>query len=362
MRKRETIRVIGMLRLLAVTVIGLLSALAMAQEPQAALILRHDSGLVTAAWNDAESEILTATEKGLLRVWSADSGEALLSLRHGSSPLTHALWLPGGGAMLAADESGVVSLIDRADGATRHSWQMLGMPVALALNEAASAALVFTDQGDGALLSLEDGGRPHDFDADAQISGAAFSADESRVRAWSEAGGVYSWQLETGAMAEARPPHRGLLLGLLWNSDESRVLAWFADGIVNVYESDGESIGRRRISGLRHSSFAQQAIWSADESEVMSWAGDDTLHIWSADSGRSRAVLRHEDWVIGGRWDPAERRVLSWSHIYVYLWQNEREWQRFRHGNLVRGASWDGDARRILSWSWDGTARVWEAG
>ena len=107
--------------------------------------------------------------------------------------------------------------------------------------------------------------------------------------------------------------------------------------------------------------FVQRAIWSADESMVMSWAGDDTVHVWSADSGRSQGVYRHEDWVIGARWDPAEERVLSWSHIYVYLWESEREWQRFRHGNLVRGAVWSGDATRILSWSWDGTARVWDA-
>ena len=94
---------------------------------------------------------------------------------------------------------------------------------------------------------------------------------------------------------------------------------------------------------------------------VMSWAGDDTVHVWSAADGRSQQVYRHEDWVIGARWDPAETRVLSWSHIYVYLWEGEAAPQRFRHRNLVRGAVWNAEATRILSWSWDGTARVWSA-
>ena len=51
-----------------------------------------------------------------------------------------------------------------------------------------------------------------------------------------------------------------------------------------------------------------------------------------------------------------EARVLSWSHIYVYLWDDESP-RRLRHRNLVNGAAWNNDGTRILSWSWDGTAQ-----
>ncbi len=347
--------------LLVILILMLLSAPLAAQESEAALILQHDSGVVTGSWNSAETEILTATEGGLTRVWSAETGEPLLTIDHGGNPLTHAYWVDEGAAILSADESGLVLLSERDDGAELRRWQLDGMPVALEINAAGTGALVFTDLGGGAILSLADGALIAEFDTSAEISGAAYSADETRARAWSEDGAVYSWRLTSGESFEARPPHRGMLQGLLWNADDTRVLAWFTDGLVNVYESDGVSIGRGRISGARHNSFVQRAIWSADESLVMSWAGDDTVHVWRADSGRSQGVYRHEDWVIGARWDPAEERVLSWSHIYVYLWESEREWQRFRHGNLVRGAVWNDDATRILSWSWDGTARVWAA-
>lgn len=347
--------------LMAVFMLVALIVPVVAQGPEAALELQHESGVVSAAWNRAETEILTATERGLAQVWSAESGELLLTIDHEGSPLTHALWVDQGAAILSADESGLLLLSERGDGEVGQRWQFSGMPIGLSLNAAGSQALVFTDVGGGAILSLADGVGMAEFETSAEIVGAAYSDDETRVRAWAEDGTVYSWHLESGEAFEARPPHRGMLQGLLWNADDTRVLAWFSDGLVNVYESDGVSIGRGRISGVRHSSFAQQAIWSADESQVMSWAGDDTVHIWTADGGRSQQVYRHEDWVIGGRWDPAEERVLSWSHIYVYLWESEREWQRYRHGNLVRGAIWNSDATRILSWSWDGTARVWSA-
>ena len=337
----------------------LLTVPAAAQSADAELVLRHDSGVVTAAWNADETQILTATERGLAQVWSADLGGLLLTIDHGDHPLTHAEWVDAGAAILSADESGAVWLSAAADGARLQEWQFAAMPIALEVDAAGTRALVFTDMDGGAILSLSDGARLARFEPSTEISGAAFSVDGARVRAWSEDGSVYSWHLESGQALEARPPHRGMLLGLQWNAADARVLAWFTDGLVNLYESDGVSIGRGRISGVRHNSFVQQAIWSRDESMVMSWAGDDTVHIWSADTGRSQQVYRHEDWVIGARWDPGETRVLSWSHIYVYLWEGDAAPQRFRHRNLVRGAIWNADASRILSWSWDGTARVW---
>ncbi len=330
-----------------------------AESPPAELILQHAAGVVTAAWDSAETRILSATENGLAQIWSVDDGELLLTLDHGGQPLTHALWVNEDAAILSADESGALWLSTADTGARLQSWHLPGLPIALELNAAGTQALFFSDIGGGALLDLADGARLLEFEAAAEISGAAFSADESRIRAWSEAGNVYSWQLGTGEVSEMRPPHRGLLLGLAWNAADTRVLAWFADGIVNLYESDGLSIGRGRISGLRHNSFVQRAIWSQDETRVMSWAGDDTVHIWSVENGRSQAVYRHEDWVIGARWDQDEESVLSWSHIYVYLWQGEAPPQRFRHNNLLRGAVWNAAGTAILSWSWDGTARVW---
>ena len=351
-----------MLRLIPVVfAMLLLTAPVAAQAPEAALVLQHDSGVVTATWNGDETQILTATEGGLVQVWSVGDGELQQTIDHGGNPVTHALWLQDSTAILSADESGLVVLSQAADGEMLLSWRLQGMPIAIELNVAATQFMAFTKAGDGAILSLEDGERLATFSAPVEISGAVWSADETQVRAWTEDGQIYVWDIATGEERNFALPGRGMLLGLTWNADDTRVLAWFTNGTVNVYQTDGMSVNGRALSGARHRSFVQQAIWSRDESMVMSWAGDDTVNIWSVDGGRSQQVFRHEDWVIGARWDPAEARVLSWSHIYVYLWDSEQQWQRFRHRNLVRGAVWNSDATQVLSWSWDGTARVWNA-
>ena len=347
-----------MLRILTIALATLTFAFpASAQTPEAELVLAHDSGVVSAAFSPDESQILSATESGLLQIWSAADGALQQTIQHGDSPLTHARWLDDK-TILSADESGLAQLSDAATAESLRQWRLAGKPVALQVDTTGQQALVVTDEGAGAILSLAEGGRLADIALDAEISGAAWNADETRARAWTESGRVFSWTPESGAVAETRPPQGGLLGGLAWNADDSRVLAWFSNGQVNVYESDGGSVGSGRVSGLRHRSFVQQAIWSRDESRVMSWAGDDTVHIWDAARGQAEQVLRHEDWVIGARWDADETRVLSWSHIYVYLWEGETA-RRLRHGNLVRGAAWNGDSTQILSWSWDKTVRLW---
>lgn len=331
----------------------------MAQSGEAELTFEHDTSVRIAAWNAEETRVLTAEGNGALHVWSAEDGERLLSFRAGESTATHAYWVLGDAAILSAHESGDLLLSDAADGATVAKWTLDGLPIALELNAGGSAALVFTRNGEGAVLSLEDGELRRRFEAPVEVSGAVWSADESQVRAWSEAGRIYAWEVATGDAFEYGLPHRSMLLGLDWSADETRLLAWFTNGAVQVYETDGRNVRGRAMSGVRHRSFVKRAIWSADESMVMSWAGDDTVHIWSVDGANSQRLYRHDDWVIGARWDDAEERVLSWSHIYLYLWKGDQFLRRFRHGNLVNGAQWSDDGTRILSWSWDGTARVW---
>ena len=351
-----------MVRLIAALLAAALYMIpAMAQSSEAELALEHNSSVRIASWNADETRILTAEGNGAIHVWSAEDGERLLTFHEGESTATHAHWILGATSILSAHESGSVLLSHAADGATIASWKLDGLPIALELNAAGSAALAFTRAGDGAVLSLEDGELTRRFEAPVEISGAVWSADETQVRAWSEAGRIYAWDVATGDAFEYGLPHRSMLLGLDWSADETRLLAWFTNGAVQVYETDGRNVRGRAISGVRHRSFVKRAIWSADESMVMSWAGDDTVHIWSVDDGSSQRVYRHDDWVIGARWDDAEERVLSWSHIYLYLWQDDEFLRRFRHGNLVNGALWSDDGKRILSWSWDGTARVWGA-
>ena len=146
-----------MIRLVLVLPIFLLMLPLSAQSAAADLILAHEAAVVTAAWSPDESQILTASADGLVQVWSVDAGEPLLSIDHQGQPLTHAGWHSDGAAILSADESGLVLYSSAADGERLRSWRLEGRPLTLALNAAETRVLVFTDEGNGAVLSLADG-------------------------------------------------------------------------------------------------------------------------------------------------------------------------------------------------------------
>ena len=349
-------------RILFVIIMLLVAALPIAAEStEAALTLQHEAGVVSAAWNADESLILTASQDGRARVFSAVDGGAQLTIEH-AAPLTHALWVGGDEAILSADETGLVMLSRATDGALLSQWTLQSRLLQLELNAANSLALAFSEAGEGALLSLFDGATAATVQRDGALVGAGFSADERYIRAYAEDGSIVVWEAETGAEAAAFSlPHRAMLRGLQWTHDDSRLLAWFADGSVSVYESGAMSVGGRAIRSIRHRSFAQRARFSRDETLVMSWAADDTAHVWRIADGASQLLLRHEDWVVGALWDKDERRILSWSHIFLHVWDGDDLTHKFRHDNLVRGAVWNSDSTRLLSWSWDGTARVWQA-
>jgi len=325
---------------------------------EAEYILQHDSALVTAAWNDEESEILTASAAGALRLWSVD-GQLRNMVLQADAPLAFARYLPGSQSLLSADENGNIRHHRAADAALLQQWQLPGAPVALQLDTAARRLFACSREGNLAVFALDDGRQLARFDTPEPVIDATWSADESSLRAWSAEGNIYQWQLGSGAQQQFSLPSRSMLLGMAWNSDDSRVLAWFRNGAVNLHDVDADAIRPRAATGHRHRSFVQRAIWSRDDARVMSWAGDDRVSIWATSDGRSLQVFEHEDWVIGARWDAAEERVLSWAHIYVYLWQGELLLQRLRHDSLLQGARWDAAGERILSWSWDGTARIW---
>ena len=331
-----------------------------AQSTEATFILEHDEGVVTASWNIDETQILSADEAGFVKIWSAEDGDLVNTIDHNGNPLTHAIWFSDNAHIVSADESGLVQYTSAETGDILQSWQIEGIPLSLELNADETRIFVFTSEGNGAIWST-DGDDIVTVSRSGAIRGADLSADETQIRAWSEDGRIVVWDVETGETVETfSVPYRGMLLGVEFNHDDTRLLAWFTSGAVLAYETNGVSVTERPLSSVQHRSFVQNAIWSDDETSYMSWAGDDTVNVWNTETGQSEQMLRHEDWVVGAEWNMNESRILSWSHVYVNVWDQDMQEAYFEHDNLVRGAIFNSDATKVLSWSWDGTARIWD--
>ena len=210
----QNIEVKSMVRFVAALLAAALFSLpALAQSGAPELTLEHSTSVRIAAWNAAETRILTAEGNGAIHIWSGEDGARLLTFHEGESPVARARWALDDAAILSAAESGRILLSDAGDGETKYGWTLDGLPLALELNSAGTDALAFTRAGAGAILSLENGEMARRFAAPEAIGGANWNADETQVRAWSESGRIYTWDVATGdafdyVAAAAQPASR----------------------------------------------------------------------------------------------------------------------------------------------------------
>jgi len=193
------------------------------------------------------------------------------------------------------------------------------------------------------------------------VSGALFSADESRILTWSDDKTARLWNVATGAQIGPALTHQGSVRGALFSADESRILTWNDDKTARLWNAaTGAQIG----PALTHQGWVRGALFSADESRILTWSDDKTARLWNAATGAQIGpALTHQGWVRGALFSADESRILTWSDDKTArLWNAATGAQigpALTHEGSVRGALFSADESRILTWSDDKTARLW---
>jgi WD40 repeat protein len=248
--------------------------------------MQHSEAITGAIWNPDQTQVLTWTPDGQLRLWS-EVGELVGGPWRHSAAVLGAAWNAAGDRILSWSED-----------STAQVWSLddVTLPV----------------------LSL-----PHT----AAVTGARWSPDESRILTWTRdnrANNVIIWNTERGEQL-AQLPHGSSSFGVqgaVWNGDGTRILSWSSNGVVRVWDvdretglsgrADGSVVDPQPLVTLRHDRFVNGAMWNSDESQVLSWATDDTARIWNL-AGEELFVFNQNDAVNGAMWNGDESKVLTWN-------------------------------------------------
>ncbi len=329
-------------------------------------LLPHGGIVTSAAWNQAETQILTASEDGRVRIWDAASGELVQELDH-DAPVR---WIMDDTGVLSWTSDGTVTVWQ--DGAVLRSTSG-DSPIRGAIWRE-GAVLLWDDSG-SVRLWTDDSTR--EFHHDVYVRDVAWR--DQRLMTLEMNGQAHIWDTASGE--ELRTMTFGdEVLGFAWSDDADRMLVWGGGGAVRLYDISGDNEqlvetfahlsfvdgaawnnDKRLVETFAHLSFVDGAAWNNDETRILSWGADDTVRLWDAQTGDRLLSLLHQDWVTGAALSADETRILSWSFNTVWLWDatGTTPLATFTHDSLVTGAAWNADETQILSWSWDGTARVW---
>lgn len=318
----------------------------------------HDGIVTYAAWNGDESQVLTTSEDGSIRLWDVTGNTTTWST---------SVEMPVGGAAWSPDETLVVAwtaervvLLDAATGTITDDLAFTDQQAVGGVywRTDGEAVMVWAGSFVNTLTLLE--GRDFAVDDlviehDSPVLDARWNADSTRILTLERAGRAHIWDAASGDnLTTVRLDDE--TLGFAWNADTSRLLTWGGDDAARIYDVE---TGRPQRA-FEHRTFVEGATWNDDESRVLTWGADETARIWEVTSSDLLLTLPHEDWVTGARWNGDETRILTWAYNSLRLWSADGNLlQSYTHETLINGATFSADETRILSWSWDGTARIW---
>ncbi len=287
----------------------------------APLTLRHGQDGTCAAFSPDGRSLVTASEDGTARVWSAVSGQPVTEpLRHGR-PVRDACFSANGRRVLTASDDHTARVWDAATG--REVIPPLRHP--------------------------------------RRVVQASFDPDAGRVLTAGSDGMARIWDAHTGAPLGPPFGHRQRLFAAAFSPDGRRVVTASGDGTARVW--DGVT-GEPRTPPLQHKAAVEAAAFSPDGRRVVTGSRQGTARVWDAATGAPvTPLLKHGRGQIRVAFSPDGRLLATGGGTYAaQLWDaatGEALGPPLRHRGWVYHVAFGPDGRRLATACRDGTARVW---
>ncbi|MDX2077948.1 MAG: WD40 repeat domain-containing protein [bacterium] len=336
---------------------------ATAQSDTALLTITHDERVTFAGWNTSETQLLTTSEDGAIRLSDAQTGEQIWQTTHTAS-IDGASWSHDDSLIVAWGADNLLFLINAQTGEIIDTNQN-DNPIHGGLwKRDDSAVMIYTDN----FIAIPTIRGNSSFGAaifgtplSAPIISAQWSADETKILIFDESLTLYLWDTILGSDVRSfRLPEA--TTGIAWSADETRLASWGLDSDVRVWDLTENGLVASGQSFPHSRTFVIGAQWAMNDTVLLTWGADETARLWDIATSEEKIRVRHTDWVTGARLNADATKLITWAYQFGYVWDaNTGELiLQVSHDNLVSGAILNGDESRLLTWGWDGTARVWE--
>jgi WD40 repeat protein len=259
-----------------------------------------------------------------LRVWDADTGQAICSMSGHSNSVTQFARSPDGRRIASASRDQTIGLWDAATGR--------------------SIAVLRGHLG--------------------VVNAVAFSPDGARLLSGSEDHTVRLWDGRTGEALSVLPGHTDGVFRVSYAADGGTILSFGRDGTVRVWDARTAELNHT-LRG--HTTFVYGVAFHPDGERVASASWDGTARVWDATTGRQSAVLNHGDKTVATAvaFHPAGKLLATRARDAVRLWDVEtgREVHRWD----VPGDGWrdsrlafSPDGHRLAAGCAGPVIRVWD--
>ncbi|KAJ3796208.1 WD40-repeat-containing domain protein [Lentinula aff. detonsa] len=332
----------------------------------------HSDGVTSVAFSPDGKRIVSGSEDGLIIIWNVDTREAIGDPLQGYSHWVNSVaFSPDGKRIVSGFEDGLI-IIWNAD-----TGEAIGYPLQGSLNLVTSVA--FSPDGKRIVSGSADCliriwnadtgeaiGNPLQGHRD-QVSSVAFSPDGKRIVSGSWDKSISLWNADTGeAIGDPLQGHSFEVTSVAFSPDGKRIVSGSWDKTIRIWNADtGEAIGDP-LQG--HSDPVSSVAFSPDGNRIVSGSWDKSIRIWNADTGEAIGdpLQGHSDQVTSVAFSPDCKRIVSGSQdCLIRIWNadtGEAIGDPLQgHSYEVTSVAFSPDGKRIVSGSWDESIRIWNA-
>ena len=280
------------------------------------------AGTIAAFSPDAASFVAGA-EDGTVRVYRTAGGEPVRDLE-AHDGLVSGLAFSSDGKMIGSAgedhkarifEADSGKLIARLDG---HKDSLSG----LWFSPDGRHVLTAGADNTAILWQLPQGDKVADWQHEASVQAASFSAD-GRLAATADFAGIAKiWDVATRRLVTELRGHEGGIDDIHFNSKGDRLLTAGSDGTARIWRLNGNT-GEQEFVLRGHSQSLYRAIWSPDERFIATASQDYVVRLWEGSTGRALTALgTHTNAVYDIAFSPDGAYLMSGSedgtaHIYA---------------------------------------------
>lgn len=357
------------------------------------MVFAHEDQVSDISLSADGKVVLTGSLDGTARLWSLENGQHLYTFRHddiqgyttGTRPASiRSVALTANGSMvLTGSDDGTARLWSAESGKVihtfEHTWhaEVEGYSFDLpdrvnvvAVSPDGAYALTGTLGGAVKLWSLDTGQLVHDMELNAEVNDLAFSPDGTMALAGSAGGMVRLWSVETGeaihtldhnlmiqAVAFSPDGELALLGSGVHDIGVGEALLWSLEtgNVIRTFEHEDRSPSIRDVA------------FSPDGTLALTAAVDGSVNLWSVESGEVLLTLDHEDDVYEVAFSPDGKLALTGSGDLsagsgaARLWSLETGdlLKTMEHKGTVVSVAFSPHGSWAVTGSHDGTARLW---
>ena len=322
--------------------------------------IKQGAGITILETNPASGTFLSVSTDGTLCVRNVEAGQRLFC-NEGTSPISDAIYLRDGDLVAAADQSGVVRILNSSNGNQIREINAGSAIRDLDVAPDGETLAIARENGNITVIGVEEqaSGADNFFLSGGRLSVIDFSPNGRWLAAGSQRGNMAVWNL-SNAQVLSPVPHRAEILTLKFSPNSRFLISGGADNYAVGYDVQTD----QELFRLLHSDWVTDIDFPAGDSSWFATASDDSrVRIWELSTARERLIMFQDDALTDlsissdGKWIAAtglDETVRIWSaYSGVEIYQIPLQ-------SFGTSLGFNQDASGLVSGDGTGTLSIWD--